>query len=73
MILVVDGNHLVYEDNPASPSASIIETKLLIVSIISDAQQGAIFMNFDLKDLFLATPMIQHEYTSSNPKKYVPG
>ena len=40
----------------------MIETKLLIDSIISDSQQGYIFMICDLKYFFLATPMLQPEY-----------
>ena len=62
MQLVVGGDHLVYEDYPGSPAASMIETKLLLNSVISDAQQGSIFMICDLKGFFLATPMIQPEY-----------
>ena len=62
MILVVGGNRLVYEDYPRSPAASMLEMKLLVNSTISDAQQGARFMSCELKDLFLATPMLQPEY-----------
>ena len=40
----------------------MLETKLLLNIIISDAQQGYIFMICDLKDFFLATPMLQPEY-----------
>ena len=62
MISVVGGNHLVYEDDPGYPAASMLETKLLLNIIISDAQQGYIFMICDLKDFFLAIPMLQSEY-----------
>ena len=58
MILVLGRNGLVYEGDPGSPAASILETKLFINSIISDDQQGAGFMSSDLKLLFLDTPML---------------
>ena len=48
---MVVGNGLVYEDDKGSPAASMLEMKLLLNIIISDAQQGAIFMSCDLKYL----------------------
>ena len=50
--LVVGGDKLPYDDDPGSPAASLIETKLLINSVISDAKRGAKFMSLDLKDYF---------------------
>ena len=64
--LVVGGNRLVYEDDTESPAASILEIKILLNSIISDAQQGARFMSCDLTSLFLATSMLQPEYTKTH-------
>ena len=51
MILVVGGDSLVYEESTWSPVESMLETKLLLNSIISYDQQGAIFMSCDLKYL----------------------
>ena len=58
--LVVGGNSLVYEEDPGYPAASMLETKILLNSIIYDSQQGSRLMSCDLKYFFLATPMLQH-------------
>ena len=60
--LVVGVNRLVCGYNPGSPAAPMLETKIFLNIIISDAQQGDIFMRCDLKYLLLATPMLQLEY-----------
>jgi hypothetical protein len=69
--LVVGGDKLTYDDDSGSPAASLLETKLLLNSVISDAKQGAQFMSCDLKDFFLATPMEKPEYMKI-PWKYIP-
>ena len=48
--IVVGGDRLSYDDNPGSPAASLLKTKILLNSIISDACKGARFMSLDLKD-----------------------
>jgi hypothetical protein len=60
--LVAGGDKLPYDKDVGSPAASLLETKLLINSVISDATKGAKFMSCDLKDFFLATPMEDAEY-----------
>ena len=60
--VVVGGDRLSYHEDPRSPAASLLETKILLNSIISDAKRGARFMSLDLKDCFLATPMNRPEY-----------
>ena len=69
--LVVGGDKLQYDYDPGSPAASLLETKLLINSVISDAHKGARFMSADLKDHFLASPMPDAEYMRI-PEKYLP-
>ena len=69
--LVVGGDKLTYDEDPGSPAASLLETKLLVNSIISDAHEGARFMSCDLKDFFLATPMKSAEYMKIK-WKYLP-
>lgn len=51
-----------YDDDTGAPAASILETNLLINSVISVSKQGAQFMSCDLKDFFFATPMNTPEY-----------
>ena len=40
----------------------MLETKILLNSVISDAKDGARFCGMDLKDMFLQTPMKDPEY-----------
>ena len=54
-----------------SPATDLVETKLLINSVISDAKKGAKFLTMDLKDMFLHTPMKDPEYMKI-PFKYFP-
>lgn len=51
-----------YEEDASSPATSMLETKLLLNSTISDATQGARFVSSDLKDFFLASRMARPEY-----------
>ena len=65
------GDQLSYNDDPGSPAASLLETKILINSVVSDTKHGARFMSIDLKDYFLATPMARTEYMKV-PLRYFP-
>ena len=59
--LVVGGAKLMYDDDPGSTATSLLKTKLLLNSVISEAKKGARFLTCDIKDFFLATPMAQPE------------
>jgi hypothetical protein len=48
----VGGDKLSYDEDTGSPAASLLETKLMLNSVISDAAKGAKFMSMDLKDFF---------------------
>jgi hypothetical protein len=67
----VGGDKLMYEFDSGSPTASLLETKILVNSVISDAHKGARFMSLDLKDFFLSTPMGTAEYMRI-PVRYLP-
>ena len=69
--LVVGGDKLTYQFDTCSPATSLLETKLLLNSIISDAHKGARFMSLDIKDFFLTTPMGTNEYMRI-PTKCIP-
>ena len=60
--LTVGGDKLDYTDDAGSPAASLLETKLILNSTISDADKGARFLCADLKNFFLASPMKDPEY-----------
>ena len=49
----IRGDVLEYLYAASSPAASLLESKLLINSTISDAYKGARFITIDLKDYFL--------------------
>lgn len=68
--LTVGGDKLSYDEDPGSPAASLLETKIMLNSVISDAKQGARFMGLDLKDFFLATPMARPEYMRVHYKHF---
>lgn len=60
--LVVGGDKLEYTNDSGSPASTMLETKLLINSVILDAKHGARFMSADLKDFFLKTMMKEPKY-----------
>jgi hypothetical protein len=60
--LTVGGDKLPYDADSGSPTASLLETQLVINSTISDSRRGARFLSADLKDHFLASPMQHPEY-----------
>eukprot|EP00957_Ditylum_brightwellii_P118013 9000906-Ditylum_brightwellii.AAC.1 len=55
--LTIGGDRLVYDDKTASPAASLLETKIIVDSTISDASKGAQFMGIGIKDVFLQMPL----------------
>lgn len=61
---------LEYIYDAGSPAASLIETKLILNSTISDAKKGASFMAADIKDFFLVTPMEGYEYMQIHSKYF---
>eukprot|EP00957_Ditylum_brightwellii_P199476 15205707-Ditylum_brightwellii.AAC.1 len=52
---------LEYSRNTATPAASLLETKLLINSIIYNADNGAQLLGLGIKDFFLQTPLPPRE------------
>ena len=50
--MIVD-DVLEYDNNASSPAASLLETTLLLNSVLSDANSGARFMTANLRDFFL--------------------
>ena len=57
----VGGGKLDYFFDAGSPTTHLFKTKVLLKSMIYDADKGARFMNCDFKDFFLATPMADPE------------
>ena len=71
--MTIGGDRLEYPDETSSPTASLVETKLLINSVISDHKlQNAKFCSIDIKDFFLATPMVKAEYLRTHKRYFSP-
>ena len=61
-LLTVGGDKIDCPYDAGSPAASLLETKLILISTISYARKGARFLSADLKYHFLASPMEENEY-----------
>lgn len=59
--MTVQGDKLEYTSDVSSLTASILETKLLINRVISDAKRGVKFLTAELKDYVLQAIMIEPE------------
>ena len=70
--LVVGGDKLPYPHDAGSPATNLLETKILLNSVISDAKRGARFMSLDLKDFFLMSPMPVPEFMKIHIKNFPP-
>ena len=69
--LTLGGDKLDYPDATTSPTTSLLETKLLINSVISDHKlHNAKLCLMDLKDFFLWTPMERLEYIHIHSKYF---
>ena len=62
VFLTVGRDELDCSYNAVSPAASLLETKMIFNSTISDEKKGACLFSSDLKDNFLASPMEENEY-----------
>ena len=69
--LLLGGDRLDYTDDASSPAANLLETKILLNSVISDADNRARFIYADIKDRFLTTLIDDPEYMKVQ-YKYIP-
>ena len=60
--LTVGGDQLDYEHDARSPAVSLLDTKLMINSVISDAHRGAIYCTADIQNFYLNNPMKTYRY-----------
>ena len=70
--LTIGGDVLEYLYDASSPAASLLESKLLMNSVISDSHKGARFMTIDLKDYFLQSFLLEPEYLRIHGKYFLP-
>ena len=69
--LVVGGDKVEYFYDAGSPSTTILETKILINSTISDSHKGARFLTLDIHNFFLCSTMPTPEYMLIH-RRYIP-
>lgn len=68
--MTVGGDRLDAFQDVRSPAIGLIDAKLHLNSVISDAHKGARYCTGDLKDFFLVSDMKQYQYMKIH-KKYV--
>ena len=68
--MTVGGDKLDFDDDPASPDVSLLNTKIMINSVISDAHKGARFGTGDVKNFYLNNPMAKFRYMKI-PLKFI--
>ena len=70
--LTIGGDKLQYKNKTTSPTADLLETKILLNSTISEAHKGARFMGIDIKNHFLMTtlPKNDREYMRIHQKYF---
>ena len=66
--LTAGGDKLEYPGDPASPTVSLIDVKLHLNSVISDAHRGARYIVVDIKNFYLGTPMGYYQYMKIHRK-----
>ena len=59
-----------YSGDTSSPSVSLMETKLMLNSVISDPHRGAKFLSIDIKDYFLQFFLSEPEYLRIHSKYF---
>ena len=67
---MVGGDRLTYAEDTCSPTTDIIETNILLNSVISDANRGARFLSLNLKAFYLVSPMDDPEFMKVHISKF---
>ena len=60
--MAVEGDRLDYEEDPSSPAISLLDTKIMLNSVISDAHKGARYYIAGIKMFYLNNPMSTFRY-----------
>ena len=70
--MTIGGDKLDYTEDSTSPAATILDTNILLNSVISDAKRGSRFLSIDLKDYFLQTQLQSPEFMRIHVKYFPP-
>ena len=68
--MTISGDKLEYTNDISSPAAYILETKLLINSVIFDTKKGAKFLTADLLNYVIQTIIIEPEFIRVKTKYF---
>jgi hypothetical protein len=60
--MTAGGDKLDYPGDASSPTVSMLDAKIHINSVISDAKHGARHLGLDIKNYYLGTPMEYYQY-----------
>ena len=60
--MIVGGDKLIYEEDPSSPAVSVLNTKIILNTVISDTNKGAKFMTAGIQNHYLQIPMKKYQY-----------
>ena len=60
--MTVGGGKLTYDDDPSSPAVSLLNTKIMLNSVISDSYLGARCMIVNINHHYLQSPMKKFQY-----------
>ena len=55
--MTVGGDKLIYDGDPSSPEVSLLNTKIMLNSVISDLHIGERWMTADIKNHYFQSPM----------------
>mmetsp|Transcript_15422 Transcript_15422/g.22001 ORF Transcript_15422/g.22001 Transcript_15422/m.22001 type:complete len:172 (-) Transcript_15422:886-1401(-) len=69
--ITIGGDRLVYISEMASPTLTLLETKLFLNSITSSASKGAKFATMDIKLFLLQTPLKEKEHIHLHCKYFL--
>ena len=60
--LTVRGDKLAYDGDPSSPAIRLLNLKIHLNSVISDAQKGACYLRMDIINYYLNNPMAKYQH-----------
>ena len=60
--LAYDGDKLAYDGDPSSPAISLLDLKIHLNFVISDARKGACYLTADIINYYLNNPMANFQY-----------
>ena len=70
--LTVGGDRLDYSADPSAPAVGLLDTKIHLNSVISDAKRGARYCVADIENFYLNNPLHTFQYMRIHTKYFTP-